>query len=114
MLAEKSVLGITLAATFAAGGVTGFAVRDTRAERPYRADRAEDVFAGGLRELRAAGYSDAEMAEALRLHQDYLDGYTRWWRSFLDSHATVLDREDEQFEKALKELADRVASKPGR
>ncbi|MCG3133771.1 MAG: hypothetical protein HMLKMBBP_01023 [Planctomycetes bacterium] len=114
MLAEKSLLSMTLAAAFAAGGVTGFAVRDTRAERPYRPDRAEDVFAARLAEFRAAGFDASEMSEALRMHQAYLDGYSRWWRDFLEAHKTVLEREDDRFEAEVRALEARVAARTGR
>jgi hypothetical protein len=108
MLGEKALLSVTLATTFVAGGVTGFAVRDLRPDEPFRPRSAEHVYAPRLRALRDAGYSEPELREAVRIHQDYLDGYDKWWQAFAETHDANLAQLDGKFERELAELASRV------
>lgn len=107
MLADRTLLGITLVATFAAGGLSGWAARDRRGETPYRPTQAEYVYADRLAELRRRGYDDDEMREAVRLHQKYLDAYQRWWAAFLDAQADNFDEVDGSFERELADLETR-------
>ncbi len=104
MLAEKSLLSVTLAATFVAGTVTGYAARDVKGEPPFVPTKAEHVYARRLAELRDRGYDKAEMAEALRIHQAYLDEYGGWWTKFLDGYRDSLSTVDTGFENACAEL----------
>jgi uncharacterized membrane protein len=113
MLADRTLLAVTLVATFTAGSLTGWAARDRRAQAPYLPTAAEHVYAADLRALRDKGYDDAEMKEALRVHQQYLDAYQQWWRAFLDAHASNLDEVDRRFEAALGELKTRHDERAG-
>jgi predicted outer membrane protein len=113
MLTHKSLLGVTLTATFAAGGLTTLAVRDARPQAPYLPTNAEHVYAKDLRVLRDRGFDEAEMKEAVRVHQQYLDAYQEWWRAFLDAHASNLDEVDRKFESALADLKRRHDEKTG-
>lgn len=107
MLADRTLLAVTLATTFAAGTITGWTTRDRRAPAPFRPTAAEHVYAADLLALRTKGYDDAEMAEALRVHQQYLDAYGRWWDEFLNAHAKNLDAVDDRFAAQLATLAAR-------
>jgi len=107
MHADKSLLAVTLAMTFVAGGVTGWATRDLRAAAPFRPRVAEDVYAPRLAALRARGFDEAEMKEAVKVHQTYLDGYDKWWQEFLDAHQANLDQVDRRFDDQMAALVTR-------
>lgn len=113
MLADRTLLGVTLSATFAAGLLSGWAARDRRPQAPYLPTNAEHVYAKDLRALADRGYDDAEMLEALRVHQQYLDAYQQWWRAFLDAHAANLDEVDRRFDLALADLKRRHDERTG-
>lgn len=112
MLADRTLLTVTLAATFAAGGTAGWAAHARRADVPVVPTSAEHVYAPQLRTLREEkGFSDEEIAEATRLHQQYLDSYQQWWKAFLEAHAANLDVVDRKFELDLKALERRVEAR---
>lgn len=113
MLAEKSLLSVTLAATFVAGSVTGYAARDVKGEPPFVPTRAEHVYARRLADLRHRGYDKEEMAEAIRIHQAYLDEYGGWWTKFLDGYRDSLSTVDTGFEQACAELDVKFRARTG-
>ena len=104
MLADRTLLGVTLAATFAAGGMSGWAARDLRAEARFNPTAAAQVYAPRIRELKERGYDDVELKEALTIHQDYLDAYQNWWNAFLVAHEKNVDQVDRRFETRLQAL----------
>lgn len=114
MNAQRSLLGLTLATTFAAGCMSGWSARDLRAEPPFRPTKASSVYAAQLRALGAKGYDTAELAEAEKIHQQYLDSYQHWWQMFLDAHAANLDVVDAKFEEKLADLDARFRARTGR
>ena len=61
MFADRTLLAVTLATTFVAGGMTGGVTRDLRPEAPFRPRAAEHVYAPRLRALRDRGFDEAEM-----------------------------------------------------
>ena len=113
MLADRTLLGLTLVATFAAGSLRGWAARDHRADIPYRPTQAEHVYADRLADLRRRGYNDDEMREAVRLHQKYLDAYQRWWAAFLEAQSANLDDVDGNFDRELAGLESRFQTRTG-
>ena len=113
MHADKTLLAVTLATTFVAGGVTGWATRDLRAQAPFRPRAAEDVYAPRLAALRTRGFDEAEMKEAVKVHQAYLDGYDKWWQAFLDAHQSNLDQVDQRFEDQMDALEARFRERTG-
>ncbi len=108
MLADKTLLSVTLAATFTSGMFVGYAVKDTR--RAPAADPAV-IYAPQLAELAARGYDDAELAEARVVYTEYLGGYTKWWNVCLDTYRLNLDQVDAKKDKRLAELEARHAEK---
>jgi hypothetical protein len=108
MLADKTLLSVTLAATFVAGTLTGYTARSLRPEPPFQPGRAEHVYARQLAELRGNGWTDDEIAAARTLYQEYLDDYGTWWTQFLETHQRNLDAVDSRFEKGFAELDGKV------
>jgi hypothetical protein len=113
MFADRTLLAVTLATTFVAGAVTGWVTRDLRPEAPFRPRAAEHVYAPRLRALRDRGFDEAEMKEAVRVHQAYLDHYDRWWQSFLETHAPNLDVADRKFGEQMEALEERFRKRTG-
>ena len=113
MLADRTLLGLTLATTFAAGGMAGWAARNQRIDAPYRPTKAAHVYAVQLRALAEKGYDEQEVADAEKIHQQYLDSYQHWWQMFLDAHAANLDVVDRKFEERLAELDVRFRARTG-
>lgn len=113
MLADRTLLAATVTATFVAGSVTGYTVREMRGDPPFRPGRAESVYARELTELRREGFDDAELAKAVKIHQDYLDGYQRWWNEFLDSRTAVFDQQDRRFEAEVRKLREEHDARTG-
>lgn len=104
MLADKTLLSVTLAAAFASGTFVGFAARGgARAGVPPH--DAAAIYAPQLTELKIEGYDDAEMTEAGQVYADYLKGYETWWNAFLDVNRAPLDKIEETREKRLAALA---------
>ncbi|MCE9635911.1 MAG: hypothetical protein K8T90_09415 [Planctomycetes bacterium] len=104
MLADRTLLGVTLVATFAAGGMSGWAARDHRSGANFNPTVAAQVYAPRIRELKDRGYDENELKEALTIHQQYLDAYQNWWKAFLDAHSANLDQVDRTFETRLSGL----------
>ena len=113
MFADRTLLAVTLATTFLAGGMTGWVTRDLRPEAPFQPRSAEHVYAPRLKALRERGFDEAEMKEAVRVHQAYLEGYDYWWRSFLDAHSSNLDVVDRRFEEQMEALETRHRERGG-
>lgn len=113
-MADRTLLSVTLATTFVAGGVTGYAARDLQPQAPFRPRSAEYVYAPRLRALEQRGYDAAEMADAVRIHQEYLDAYDRWWQAFLDSHDANLEQVDRRFANELDGLELRFKARADR
>jgi hypothetical protein len=104
MLADKTLLSVTLAATFASGTFVGFAARgDLRAGVPPH--DASAIYAPQLTELKVDGYDATEMTEARQVYADYLKGYETWWNAFLDVNRAPLDKIEETRERRLAALA---------
>ena len=113
MFADRTLLAVTLATTFVAGGMTGWVTRDLRPEAPFRPRAAEHVYAPRLRALRDRGFDEAEMREAVKVHQTYLDGYDKWWQAFLDAHDSNLEQVDRRFQAQMDALEDRHGKRTG-
>lgn len=113
MLADRTLLGVTLAATFAAGGMSGWALREHRADQRFNPAVAAQVYAPQLRTLKDRGYDESEMKDALTIHQQYLDDYRTWWKAFLDAHAANLDQVDRTFETKLEGLEQQFRTRTG-
>lgn len=113
MLTDRTLLGVTLAATFAAGGVSGWAARDARSAARVNPTVAAQVYAPQIQALKERGYDAAELREALAIHQQYLDAYQTWWKAFLDAHASNLDQVDLTFERKLEGLEQQFRLRTG-
>ena len=113
MLADKSLLAVTLAATFVAGSVSGYAVRDMRNPAPFQPTSAKSVYAKTFQGLRDRGYNDAELAAAMENHQAYLDAYGTWWTDFLDAHRDSLNAVDARFTRECDALEVRFRARNG-
>ena len=70
MLADKTLLGGTLAVTFLSGSFAGFATNEINAPQPVNPYSAVEVYRPELAKLRAADYSEKELLEAQELYQD--------------------------------------------
>jgi hypothetical protein len=111
MLADKTLLSMTLAVTFSSGLAVGFAAKGARPARGgYSTDPAV-VCAPELQAHAAKGYDAAELAEAKQCYADYLNGYATWWNEFLDTYSKNLDLHDQKLEKRLAALAERHAER---
>ena len=111
MLADRTLLGLTLTVTFAAGGAAGWSAGARRSDAPPNPLDARQVYARQLAALRDRGYDEAALAEALEVHQRYLDAYQSWWQRFCEDHAPNLDAVDRRFETDLRELDARVTAR---
>ena len=107
MFADRGLLAVTLATTFVAGATAGWVTRDLRPEAPFRPRAAEHVYAPRLQALRDRGFDEAEMKEAVQVHQAYLDAYDRWWQAFLDAHDSNLEQVDRRFQEQMDALEAR-------
>jgi hypothetical protein len=113
MLADKTLLSMTLAVTFTSGLAVGFAAHGAQpARRGFSTDPAV-VCAPELKELKDKGYDDGEMAEAKESYAVWLQGYERWWTEFLDVQSKNLDLHDKKLEKRLDALSKRHAERAG-
>jgi hypothetical protein len=112
MLASKTVLAVTLAATFGSGMVVGRTMQP-RIRGGAPPITAPEIYAPQMADLQRKGYDDAEMKEALAAYTDYLDGYQRWWNEFLNLHTKNLDLVDRKLEERLDALAKAHASRTG-
>lgn len=105
MLASKTLLTVTLAATFVSGSFVGFAARGAKSGGGGAPPTDPNVvYAAQLSELESKGYDESEMAEARRMYAEYWTGIDYWWRTFLDVHRANTDVLDNKFEKARAAL----------
>ena len=107
MLADKTLLSVTLAATFTSGIFVGYAVKDARRSAGAFPTDPAVLYAPQLEELAARGYDDSELAEARGAYGDWLKRYQVWWNKFLDQYHSNLDQADAQKDKRLAELEAR-------
>jgi len=113
MLADKTLLSMTLAVTFTSGLAVGFAAKGAQpARRGFSTDPAV-VCAPELKDLKEKGYDDAEMTEAKQSYADWLAGYERMWNDFLDTFSKNLDIHDAKLDKRLEALSKRHAERAG-
>jgi hypothetical protein len=113
MLADKTLLSMTLAVTFTSGLAVGFAAKSGRPAMTGIPTDPAVIYAPFLNDLKTRGYDDAEMAEALKCYADYHKGYSYWWTQFLDVQTKNLDVVDDKFHKRLDALAKRHAERAG-
>lgn len=113
MLADKTLLSVTLAATFTSGMFVGYAVKDGRRGAGAPPTDPAVIYAPQLQELAAKGYDDAELAEARVIYADYLKGYGKWIDEFIDMRREVFDQIDKKHEKRLLELDARYRARRG-
>ncbi len=113
MLADRTLLSVTLAATFASGLAVGVAVKGAGRAAGVPPTDAAAIYAPQLAELQSQGYDDAEMAEARGAYSDYMKGYKYWWNAFLDAHRQNTDVLDAKLEKRLAALAAKHAERTG-
>jgi hypothetical protein len=112
MLADKTLLSVTLAATFATGLFVGGALRSRPRAGAPPID-AQTIYAPQLAAFEAKGYDAAEMDEARSAYTEYLDRYQGWWNEFLDLHRDNLDIADRGLEQRLAALAQAHAARKG-
>lgn len=113
MLADKTLLSMTLAATFASGVLTGFAAKGADHGAGAPPTDANAIYAPQLTELQSQGYDATEMTEARQAYSDYLKGYQYWWNQFLDAHRPATDGIDEKLEKRLAALSAKHVERTG-
>lgn len=113
MLADKTLLSVTLAATFASGVFTGFAAQGAAKKDGVPPNDAAAIYAPQLAELEAKGYDAAEMKDAKQAYSDYLKKYQYWWNQFLDAHEANLRDIDGKLEKQLDALSAKHAERTG-
>jgi hypothetical protein len=113
MLADKTLLSVTLAATFASGVFTGFAAKGAARGAGVPSTDPAAVYAPQLADLQTQGYDGAEMTEARQAYSDYLKGYQTWWNAFLDAHRQNTDVLDVKLEKRLAALAAKHVERTG-
>lgn len=108
MLADKTLLGGTLAVTFLSGSFAGFATSEMSDPQPVNPYSAVQVYRPELGKLRKAGYTEPELLEAQGLYQDHLDAYGEWWGTFLDTYSDNLQLIDNKLADRLELLDGRV------
>jgi hypothetical protein len=113
MLADKTLLSVTLAATFTSGMFVGYAVKDGRRGAGAPPTDPSVIYAPQLEELAAKGYDDAELAEARQIYADYLKGYGKWVNEYIDLQRPVFDQIDEKKDKRLADLEARHVAREG-
>jgi hypothetical protein len=104
MLADKTLLSVTLAATFASGCFVGLAARGGKGGAGVPPNDPAVIYAPQLEALEAEGYDEAEMAKARQVYAELYKGYEYWWNAFLDTHRANTDIIDKKFEKARDAL----------
>jgi len=115
MLANRTLLSVTLAATFASGTFVGLAVNGQSHKAGVPPTDADAVYAPQLHELEVLGYDSAEMTDAREAYAEYLKGYGYWWTEFLDAHEKNLTQVDLKLEKRLAAVEARFrARQPGK
>jgi len=111
MLADKTLLSVTLAVTFTSGLAVGVVAGRGKPVAIVHSTDPEVVCKPQLRELEDKGYDAAEMADAKQSYGDFLKGYEYWWTNFLDVESKNLDLLDKKLEKRLDALATRHAER---
>jgi len=113
MLADRTLLSVTLAATFASGVFTGFAAKGAGRGAGAPPTDPSVVYAPQLADLQSQGYDTGEMTEARQAYSDYLKGYQHWWNEFLDVNQKNCDLIDKKLEKRLDALAAKHSERTG-
>jgi hypothetical protein len=113
MLADKTLLSVTLAATFVSGSFVGYAAGKGPARMNQPVVDAATVYAPQLEELRLKGYDEAEMTEARQTYTTYFNGYAYWWGQFLDGHKANVDDIEDKREKRLETLELKFRERTG-
>jgi hypothetical protein len=113
MLADKTLLSVTLAATFTSGMFIGYAVKAARRGVGGIPTDPTVLYAPQLEELAARGYDDAELTEARGVYAEYLKGYQTWWNKTLDTYRANFDQIDEKKDKRLADLDTRHRARVG-
>lgn len=113
MLADKTLLSVTLAATFASGVGVGFAAKAPAPNSGFPPLTVSAIYGSRLAALSDEGYDDAEVAEARQAYTDYLKSYDLWWGEFLDLYRANTDIVDKKLEKRLEDLAARHRERTG-
>ena len=113
MLADKTLLSVTLAATFVSGVAAGYAVKDNRRSAGAPPTDPAVIYAPQLEELAARGYDDAELSEARVAYAEYLKGYGKWVNEYIDMQRATFDQIDEKLEKKLADLDARHRARDG-
>jgi hypothetical protein len=113
MLADKTLLSVTLAATFASGVFTGFAAKGAGRGAVAPPTDPSVVYAPQLADLQSQGYDAAEMTEARQAYSDYLKKYQYWWNQFLDAHDATCRDIDDKLDKRLGALAAKHTERTG-
>jgi hypothetical protein len=113
MLADKTLLSVTLAATFTSGIFVGYAVKAARRGQGAPPTDPAVIYAPQLAELAARGYDDAELAVARATYADYLKGYAKWVNEYIDMRRETFDQIDEKLAKQLAELEARHGARVG-
>ena len=113
MLADRTLLSVTLAATFASGVVTGFAAKGAARSTGAPPTDAAAIYAPQLEELQSSGYDASEMTEARQAYSDYLKGYQHWWNEFLEVNQKNCDLIEKKLEKRLDALAAKHRERTG-
>lgn len=114
MLADKTLLSVTLAATFTSGMFVGYAVKGAR-RGPAGVPPTDPavIYAPQLDALAARGYDDAELTEAKQVYAEYLKGYGKWVNEFIDMKPELFDQIDHKKDKRLAELDERHLARVG-
>jgi len=113
VLADKTLLSMTLAATFASGVFTGFAAKGAARGAGAPPTDPAAIYAPQLADLQSQGYDAAEMTEARQAYSDYLKKYEYWWNQFLDAHESNVRDIDGKLEKRLAALSAKHAERAG-
>jgi hypothetical protein len=108
MLADRTLLGATLALTFLSGGTVGYMANASRAPERVNPYAVEVVFEREIGELQQRGFSEAELAEARGHYESYLAEYRHWWEDFCEANSDSLDLIDERLEGRMEELGERA------
>lgn len=107
MLADKTLLSVTLAATFVSGSFVGAAVQKATGAPPAQPRDAASIYATQLAQLRDQGYGGEEIAEAHRAYEKHLKGYEYWWNQYLEANPKVFDKLDDDLERQLAAIEAR-------
>jgi hypothetical protein len=111
MLADKTLLSVTLATTFASGAFVGYAAKGQVHGLPP-AD-ASAIYAPQLEELELRGYDPTEMVEARQAYDEYLKGCNYWWDEFLAAHQANIDVLNAKFDRHLAALDAKFRGRTG-